>query len=85
MPSMDTDRQVTMFLREGEGGSLGQNPHTCPGGRSLLCSPVTFENLVPVAVRLEGLVPAKTLRATTRTIKLRHLANGGGGGVSSLT
>lgn len=77
---MDTDRQVTMFLRQGR----GQISHTWFGGggpsitwRGVL-SPVTFEHLVAVSVRLERLVPAETLGETTRSVQTGALWTAGG-------
>lgn len=74
---MDTDRQVTMFLR-----GRGVRHHT-PGpggmGEAGLRSPVTFEHLVPIAIRLKRLVPTETLREISRTVPTELQRRGGGG------
>lgn len=56
--------------KEEEEEGRGQISHTCSThlGEGGLRSPVTFENLIPVAVRLERLVPTETLREKSRTV-----------------
>lgn len=80
VPSMDTDRQVTMFLRKRRRKRVGSDiTHLVQvgGGEAGLHSPVTFEHLVPVAVRLERLVPTETLRTKSRTVPTEPQIGGG--------